>query len=567
MPFLKTYAFLGLLIPFSILAPAVAERSPLPDDARLSKPVTLQKRRIHLGELLETVAGQTGVKLGVDKASGAASGAYLTVVLAGEPLRNVMQALTELFTHRFNSAEWISDRKAPGRYVLRLARTPSQAAAAARSAAVARVMQDARRLHQILQLPQEARPPEGGSNIALMPSGFANSGRGKIFKALTPQELEQLLQGKVVVVPARRLAESDRTAVALGYPDAPDRAYSQADFVTLYADWMSGAFMPWILIDNPYGVASNVVGGPLTERDWLGELADGWIFRGQPELVETVAPLLAGKQPHKSFDAHEKTRWAELWSEQFKRSLIAHWAGDRLSTRFGPGSARYTDDEKVSFRYMVWFNHLMGRELNKIALLRSMTVLTGADAGLVSWDVRKNLREAVSKNEEFADLDVLGVIADLSEPEQLDLESEFGGLGAPYPEEWIPIHRFRSRLLPQWQKRLSSKAGLPLRDAGANARLMLLTGEEKHGVRNLSLLATAANRLIAKLRIEPAPPQQNGKPRRRVVWELYDGANSGTRLHRAEAFIYPRRDFEREMDRKTQPELRRERLPANPPQM
>lgn len=527
---------------------AIARAAPSTDPAALAQSVTIQEEHLVLGELLAEVSKQTQVPLSVDSISEPHSGIHMTVSLKKQSLSAVMTAMEELFTHRFNSAEWIPDEKHPEGYLLRFARTPEMVGEAARSEAVERIRQDARLLHKALRLPAQVREGLAAGRPDLFRARLMNGPVGEIFASLREDELEMSLRGRSLILPVQRLSNTARTGIDLGFRNRDNADYAAIQSLQIGMEWNDGDMLPMLTVSNPLGIRLNLVGGPLTEQDWLLKNGDGWMHRGDKSLQQEYSRISREKKPMKAFQARNRAGWSMEWGKSFSRDFIGHWTSYDLRNRFSPNGAKRTEDADESLKLFTWMGALMTKKVNRIQLMRSQQILTGGDAGLVSWPTRRQLRRSALDNDGFLTLDDLGRIAEMNDLNRADLFDEFGSISGSFPEEWVIIHRFRNRLLPRWRARLESRSGLPLRDAGSNARLLLLAGvasdsaaAAQQKVRNLPLLRSLTNRLIVKLRIESGRVVER-KPTRKLVWEIFHADRRDVPVHVAETSLDERKD-------------------------
>lgn len=77
----------------------------LASDARLSRPVTILCARLHVGDLAERIAGQTGLPITADDSSGAAD-RRIMVSVRGLPAWKVMAGLTGLLSYKMALWQW-----------------------------------------------------------------------------------------------------------------------------------------------------------------------------------------------------------------------------------------------------------------------------------------------------------------------------------------------------------------------------------------------------------------------------------------------------------------------------
>src|SRR5437016_5987651 len=114
-----------------------ASKELFPEDGRLARVVSIARGRVYLGELLEELSAKGRVPLAVSETRGPVDGIQLTAYLRNRPLREVMQALQELFSSRYDRWEWQDAPNGRMGYLLQHQRAPAAAAAAARQALAA----------------------------------------------------------------------------------------------------------------------------------------------------------------------------------------------------------------------------------------------------------------------------------------------------------------------------------------------------------------------------------------------------------------------------------------------
>lgn len=518
------------LVPLALAGSALAAGSAppgalFPEDARLSRPVTVNRPRGYLGELAEILAQQGHVSLRVDDAKGAVSGIDLTVILTERPLREVMTGLATELTTRSDPWEW--QRSGSG-YVLRHQQSPEAASAAARREILEKWTADVRELYRIATLPDQERQERAGSHPSLMAKELDPRVLGNLdlLGRLTPEQVRVLAQGREVPLDTGRLTERQRTALRLGIssgirtgdpqPPPPPPAF--------HVTWDSMYLSPVLWLRGTDGGSGNVCGGNGWDNQWLQDHADGWTGPGDPGVVEQLMQQVRGDQSlGRSLPSGAYHLWFRRAAERHHLNVIADMVYPRgeetISGWLGTTPER-------TFRYMVPFGKVVWRRVGELHLVRHKTAGLDPRRHLVPWPEIRALRLAAQKDEGFLGLAQFHRLSRMTAEQLRGLKEEFPdadpACANPLPL-WFPILQFFGSLDPQTAQRALRPEGLRYADTGLVARGALenppVGAGGKEDLRGLELLRRHPNEAVVSLHTEPVMALA-GKPARRLVWEV-----------------------------------------------
>lgn len=210
------------VLPFAALSAAWGEetrpRSSLQADPRLDQSITIERRRIYLGELLDRIASETGVRLRVDDQLGPASGYELSVFARRRKAREVLDAVADVYNSPPDRWFWLpAGKKVPREYLLTHTMHPD-AVQAAREAEGRRGLSQQYELLQRLYAAPEGQRPAIVRRSPLL-SGFDNPRSQAAFsmlQSLRPGQLQDVLAGAKVELPTSQLS-SEAKAFADSY--------------------------------------------------------------------------------------------------------------------------------------------------------------------------------------------------------------------------------------------------------------------------------------------------------------------------------------------------------------
>lgn len=542
------YVGVALLLLSSIAAaPAPAEPGAVGRLPRGKKKISVRQEYLVLGELLEMLTLQSGVPLALHKNDGWASGIPMTASLHDQELPVVLSALEELFTHRFNSAEWRPGGENEKGYLLRFGRSAELAADVVLQEKLELVKREARELHRLSLLPAEARAAQAANNPNLSVPALATSRSIDLLSGLSAAELETALSGTPVQIPWERLTPAGRAYSSLPTGGGRDPNEIPRPGPRTFQAKLSQSLRPGFYVSNVDGRAASLAGGPLHDEPWLRRNAGGWMTPGDPEARGVMEGLKRPDDESKPLPARTVPRWLIAMTDRYDRDFIAEY--DRPLGRATTGGAVEMRDWKRTLGVTVFRLRLMAKDDGPILLLRTAQSLESRRRDTVPWPLTRQLRASVATDNGFLSLDALTSLSELSPEQVATCSVEFGGVEKPDWPKLLPMLLFRDRLLPAWKRQLSRPEGLPLRDSGLVARVHLLSGEDPEGARGLELMRPQWGRLAARLWIEdrPARPQRPGrpvdKPERIVKWALYNVADRSSAVHQWSTPLYQRTDL------------------------
>lgn len=235
-------------------APAQAAPKPSPfalteemrrQDPRLQKRVTLVSPRVHIGELMEHLARQSGVAVAASDATGAGD-AEVTVALHDVPLGDAMDALWSLVSYQ--SAEWEWRRSGDaGHYEYQLAR--SDAARSLASAMKAQIQGDvenqAKTLIDALKMSPEELAQVGAKDPLVQ--SMIDDGRVRpsisLFAALPPDVQSDMLRNqKTLLIPVSDMTPQMQVYVDQLWQwqqDSTDKGFRE------HPEWLTAPPPPW----------------------------------------------------------------------------------------------------------------------------------------------------------------------------------------------------------------------------------------------------------------------------------------------------------------------------------
>lgn len=264
-------------------------------DVRFSRPVSLSRERISLGELVEKIRSRTGAPIEVDDGQAPVSGMPLTVHLEEQPARQVLAGLRELLATPYLSWSW--EAKPDGNYRLRPSAAPGVAASRARRAASERFAVDFRALYAAAHTPaaQLEQQVKLHPEYLLSPRDYPD--RLAFVQALTAQQVDKIVAGEKVELRAEELPPDARKVLRLGTisPLPPEEEPKSG---SLQLSWQGGSpaeARPRIPTDITLGPVlwlesnlgkTNFFGGTLWDRNWLRQIAPEWQAHGSPVIQD-----------------------------------------------------------------------------------------------------------------------------------------------------------------------------------------------------------------------------------------------------------------------------------------
>lgn len=542
---------LSLLAALLALAPAparaAAPEDPLAGDARLRGAITLRRPRVYLGELLEALSQQSGVRLSVSDAKGPVSGIELSFFVKGRPLREVMTALAELFTHRWDRWEWQRSKSEPPAYVLQHQRDPASAQAAARAEILKRWSADLKAYHDIARAPAAERAARAAARPDLFPGGIAPGSKTDVLATLTPAQLDSLLRGAEVSFSRSDLPTAIRGALDLGQAVGAGFAAPARAKPGFHITWERRFLSPMLWLRNESGNSLSVVGGPGWDAEWMRDNGDGWLHQRSPEVYEYFRrtgkrdPGAGGPVP-----ARNRFEWLAAAADRQGLDLISDLVYPRGSQGIRSGWLGVSLEQTVLA--LISRGQQTGRASGSIQLFRDPTAATDPRRHLVAWRDVQRLRQSASRRAGYLDLPDLLFLSLLSPERLAGLFEEFPDANSDVTPHWRPIFEFLQRLAPHARAALQSGQGLPFAEAGLVARAALTEGgPDPKGVVGLALIAGAPRQAVLFLRTEEVevPPigESPARKEKRLTWEV---RVPEARPHRVSTRYSPRKPLQPE---------------------
>lgn len=533
-----------------------------PEDRRLAKTVRVSRPRVYLGELLEQLSDQSGVRLQAEDGKGPLDGVPLTALLRDRPVREVMAALAELLTTPYHRFEW---RESGRSYVLRHYPTFEEAASTARARLLADWDADVRFAYRLAGLPENARAPETAARPSLFGKAKPPHRYLRLLGKLTPSELDTVLRGTRVPLDPGKLGAADHEALKLGILGDAGGAVAKPVTPALYVAWDRREVGPVLWVRNHTGAAVSVVGGFAWDGRWLAGRETGWKGQTDPEAQE-----LQQRRARNGGGVGTRVADATL-PDWLKRAAGAHGVSilaDPVLPRGGrnvSGAARLGVNAELTMLHIVLSAYASWKKKGEIHLLRDKTALVHPRDHLVPWKQIRGWRSVCTESEGYLRLESLAEMSELTSAQLEGLAEEFPDARANLVQQWRGILRFYSLLDRTARRKLLSESGLRYPDAGVVARAALTEanpaerpapgpGEppanaprppKRSDVRGLPLLAEFSNKAVLRLAFEKLRiPGRDGQSERYMIkWTV---TVPGERRHEARQFLTPRRPLQPE---------------------
>lgn len=533
-----------------LVSPVLGQTKPgsvlFAEDPRLSRPVTVSRARIYLGELLDQVSSDSGVPLTVDESKGEVGGIQLAVYLRERPVREVMKAIQELFTSRFDQWEWQSASRQAAGYVLRHQCSPLAASGNARQELMRTWAADLVSIHEIALLPDEQRAVRARSRPDLFPRGFPTGAAGiyDLLARLKRSDIDAVLRGAVVPIDTDQ--SSPRAAESLKFGQSNE---SQNTGLRVrpgfYMEWSEIGLGPLLLLRNRSGVATNAVGSRVWDDTWLKSQVPGWQVASDPVpqrfFQQKVARDPAAGAP---LAAAALPAWLKQIAEKQPLNLLVDLVRPRPRETIGAAWLGRTPEQTLLA--LVVGAALNEKQSGEIHLLRDRSAVIHPRSHLVAWKEIKALRKAADRNDGYLDFPQLLQLAGLTNEQLAGLAEEFPDAHAAI-QEWRPIFAFYNHLIPVWQAQVRSPNGIRFADTGLLARAALLEGPDPRRLRGLDLIDREPAQVRVFIGLETMPPRM-GRDRkpveregRELIWEVRVPGGS---THRRGYRLAPRRPLQ-----------------------
>lgn len=474
------------------MAPAESKRNVLDDLPQLDRAITFSGRAVYLGEILNEISDQAGVKISVRQQS-ALTGIRLSAFLQAVSARACLTSIGELLTSRFHRAFWTADR---GSAEITLCEQPSfsEAARVARQAILESWATDLRLYRQIASQPDDLRVVTAKGQRRLFPTRIVSQERLDLVQSITPSELDGIIRGETVKVKVSSLSARAQGGLSLGLSVGPPPGVEPR----LYMDWSGRHLGPLLLFDN--GIAArSLVGGPGWDAAWTSGTEPEWKTIIDPGTEAFRQLRDSGGRVGDAASFKSTAYWLEAISKKHRIQLIADpvMAGKSraaTSVRLGTNS--------VQALYAVVANgELVWRAVAGVQLLRGATMPVEDRAHLVPWRTVSDLRKHALGNDGYLPLDDLLVASRLSEAQLQGLEEEFPGVTSVRRPGWPQILSFWTLLNRDDRQALESEQGVTYTDCDLKARFALEATPVNGDARGLHLIRTLGRGIRVSLRL------------------------------------------------------------------
>lgn len=520
MALLRSALFLWLAL---VLPAAAAAEELFPADPRLSRPVTSTAPRARLGQYLENLSQEAGVPLKVQEPGGALSGKPVAVIIRERPLREVLAAFRTLFSTPFRRWDW---KVAGDGYVL----APDGDTRDGRAAVEKRFRADLATYCEILRSIGARRVRLIKEHPELFPGGKEEGPYGELIRALTAEQVRDLVEGRELKLVAANLPA--RAAEALFCGRVPDPGEAPPDG-TLWQAWLGTPETwhtagPGVWLRNSGGSQVGLFGG----SRWLG----GFLRKEQPGWDYLDAFRLRAFYEHPRGPEDQPARVERAPTEEVLRqtaeeariSLVVDLHGVMLGTHSGP--IIYPNAADALPFLSRYFECQYGRE-GPIGLLRPLNTAVDGPGGLVSWEELKRFREAVSRSGGFLDIPTLMRIGELSYAQLISLIPDYESVNVNTDQlreggVWRAILAFFRTLPEAERERVLRGEAVPFSAAPEASQAALKDANEDYHRMVVAKLQANPEARVA-LRIEDAvirvlnqPGQPEMQPGRNLVWEI-----------------------------------------------
>lgn len=467
-------------------------------DARLDQRISLIERRVYLGELLDRISAQSGVKLSAPDTPSPISGMELGVSSNAVELRELMAGMAELLTYPHSPFRWVAGTGERPEYTLVHPRSLKEAALRTRGEMLEHWSRDVRAYRDLALLPEPKRTQQAAAypHLIFAPDRYDWRKAAPLVN-LTPQELAAILRSAAEVgglVPAKDANDATRPS------DGPRVLWNTQNLgPMLYS-----------------GV--NLVGGSLWDHHWMEREMPGWLDPRHAEPLAWVMRKRKGGYPGEDGGNGPIDEWVERAGKQQGLNILAeqgrHWevVGPMW---FGK------DPEHTPIAMVSRDAHL--RRTSGLNLLRHQSAIADLREYLVSWRELRQLR-AVAQKVDFLPPEQLVALSRYN-PRQRDwLNERVPGSYSPHLEEWRPIFEFYTSLPEELRIRLGREEGLRVSELPEAARKLLDPKDDPQNRKGFADLrkSEAVARVVLQFRpVEPSPSSPQTRPRsRRIDWKV-----------------------------------------------
>ncbi len=507
-----------------------------PGDGRLDRKVSLRAPRIYLGELLQDLRGQSGVRLALAEPDAPPGGIQLVALAREQPLRDLMAALQELLSHPFNRWRWRPAGRAEEAYTLHPERSFAAAAAAARQAVFEQWLADCLTFHEVAGLPEPERSARAAGRPDLFGMGRARGDLAALLGSLDRAQLERALRGEKVPLDPDGLSGPARAAFERQRQQAvPLPAELDEPIAAVSVQWESDNLAPVLSLRIGAG-KQNAFGGDLWDSQWRRRIGEGWRDLSDPGIRRLG---MAGRHDPAVRESARNSNlpvWLDYAAERQQLNVLADWVFPQERSTYFAWLGR-TPEQTVYA--VVGKNVDVTRQAGEIHLLRHISAMVHPREHLVPWPTIRALRAACVENDGFLGLAELCSVGGLTGAQHYALREEFPDAGRIHG--WRPVWLFALALRAPERRLLEGAEGLPVRRAPDAVRqaLLVTTGRQPE-IFGLTLLAEPG----AAVRLAVERTGEGDTQGREVVWEVrLPGAPNP---HRQALALEPRRPLKPE---------------------
>lgn len=389
----------------------------------LDKPLTLSLKKVYVGELVELVQRETGVRLQVSDRIAPISGYELAVRVEALPARELLKGIPRLFSFPPDRWYWAREGKGTAQRLVLHNTAPAAAVLEARRRVLEQFILDQRKRNLAFaalppaQREQQARDDPEFAPLHLQFERFVDW--FSFIAEATDEELRGILRGRQIVIPVDRLSERQRAFIRQEFARA-GRPNDRLDSVRIYGHLDEAS--PSVIVKlGPLGGPA-VLGGRSSRQ-----AAERWIQRNWVTGDETVEAG-EGAVPAAGADFKPEDLRVQNDSQASLAFKIGRLGGRNvLVDRSLPGA--FTAYFRLEGPRAAVLNHLS--EIGMLWKRRDPLLyfrpgrLCATRSGAVPWLLRKELRAACAHQGGYLGTPEYLRLAHLSQDQLKDLEQEF----------------------------------------------------------------------------------------------------------------------------------------------
>jgi hypothetical protein len=344
--------------------------------------------------------------------------------------------------------------------------------------------EDVRAYYAIARTPREGRTAKALSRSDLFPDRKVDHALMDIVATMEPQQLDVVFRGGDVTIDGSRLSGEAAQKLEAGHPAVPGGKTFAAAFWTSWNQLNAG---PVLWVRSSSGVSQSIMGGVIWDSNWFQAAGEGWHYTG---AAETQAFLIsrARREPNLGEPGPVLTlpAWMRNAAEKQDLNLIADSVYPRGNSRGGSSWIGRTPEQTMAALSLD--GEMTWKKAGAFYLLRDKSAEAHPRPHLVTWSDIRSLREDSEANGGYLSFNSLLRLSEKSGPQLDGLSEEFPTAEGDVIADWLPVFHFYANLDPSAQRKLLSKEGLPLGEAGLLARNTLAEAGDRTGVRGLALL-------------------------------------------------------------------------------